>query len=272
MPVTNSKSANLETAEEYISSGAKEGADILALPEMFLCPYENESFRANAESAGGGTCQRLSSMAAKHRVWIVGGSFPEVDGEKLYNTSFVFDREGRQRARHRKIHLFDIDVPGGQRFCESDIFSPGEHVTVFNTEYGAFGLCICFDMRFPLLSLEMALRGAKGIFVPAAFNMTTGPVHWELMFRSRAVDNQLFTFGIAPARDEGASYVSYGHSIVCDPWGTVLYQGAAEPAVKVVEIDLSQPERIREQLPLIKGIPYPLPQIIQGGDNDSYGR
>ena len=253
MPVCGTRAVNLKTAEECVAEAAEKGAQIAVLPEMFSCLYTNESFVSNAEPAGGETWTRLSRVAAEHGIWLIGGSFPEQDGRHIYNTSFVFDRTGTQRTRHRKAHLFDIDVPGGQYFRESDTFRRGEQVTVFRTEFGTFGLCICFDMRFPLLSLAMARQGAQVIFAPAAFNMTTGPAHWETMFRSRAVDNQVFTVGAAPARDESGPYVSYGHSIVCDPWGTVLYQAGAEPAVHVIDLDLSRTDEIRRQLPLLSG-------------------
>ena len=181
----------------------------------------------------------------------MGGSIPEREHGKLYNTSFVYDRKGKEIAFCRKSHLFDIDVKGGQRFFESETFSAGDNITVFDTEFGKMGLCICFDMRFPELSRIMALEGAVAVIVPAAFNMTTGPLHWELMFRQRAVDNQLFTVGAAPARDEQGCYVSYAHSIVCSPWGKVLAQAGTDPELLVAELDLSENERVRAQLPLL---------------------
>ena len=175
---------------------------------------------------------------------------PEKSNGKIYNTSYVFDREGRQIAKHRKAHLFDINVVGGQQFQESAVLSPGNQVTVFDTELGRFGLCICFDFRFQELAKCMADQGAQLIVVPAAFNMTTGPAHWELMFRQRAVDNQIFTLGTAPARNEHEEYVSYGNSILVDPWGTVLARAGASEEVILAEIDLTRNESIRQQLPI----------------------
>ena len=133
-------------------------------------------------------------------------------------------RNGHQIGKHRKMHLFDIDVKGGQYFKESDTLTPGDQVTVFDTEFGKMGLCICYDFRFPELARLMVDEGAQVIIVPAAFNMTTGPLHWELMFRQRAVDNQVYTIGAAPARDLNAGYHSWGHSIAVSPWGE--YPGA----------------------------------------------
>ena len=154
-------------------------------------------------------------------------------------------------ARHRKMHLFDIDVKGGQSFKESDTFTAGDEVTVFDTPWGKIGLCICFDFRFPELSRLMVLKGAQVLVVPAAFNMTTGPAHWELLFRQRAVDGQCYTVGVAPARDEKGCYVSYGNSIVVSPWGEVLWRAGAEETFQVVELDMEQVQQVRQQLPLL---------------------
>ena len=170
---------------------------------------------------------------------------------RIYNTSYAFDRNGHQIGKHRKMHLFDIDVKGGQYFKESDTLTPGDQVTVFDTEFGKIGLCICYDFRFPELARLMVDKGAQVIIVPAAFNMTTGPLHWELMFRQRAVDNQLFTLGVAPARNEQESYVSYGNSMAVDPWGTVLARLDKEEAICAVELDFARNQAIRAQLPIL---------------------
>ena len=249
-PVTNDKETNLANAEESIRQAAEGGADLVVLPEMFNCPYYNAAFVANAEPADGPSTARLSAAAAQNGVYLVGGSIPLLEEGHIYNASFVFDRSGRVIAVHRKVHLFDIDVEGGQYFKESDTFTAGNEVTLFDTEFGKMGLCICFDFRFPELARIMALEGARCIFVPAAFNMTTGPAHWELMFRQRAVDNQLFTVGVAPARSyEG--YVSYANSMAVSPWGDIIYRAEEKPALAVVDLDLAQIDSVRRQLPLL---------------------
>jgi predicted amidohydrolase len=195
MSVTGDRQADLGTAADKIRTVREHGADIAVLPEMFCCPYDNACFRDYGEEAGGPAQQALSAAARSNSILVVGGSVPELDGGRVYNTSFVYGRDGALLARHRKVHLFDIDVAGGQRFRESDTLSPGNQITTFETEFGTMGLCICFDLRFEELARCMALRGAKVLFVPAAFNMTTGPAHWELLFRQRAVDNQCFYRG-----------------------------------------------------------------------------
>ena len=209
MPVTPDKQENISCACRAIRKAACNGADVAVLPEMFCCPYENSCFRAYGEEAGGPAQQALSALAGELGLYIVGGSIPELEGDKVYNTSYVYGRKGELLAKHRKVHLFDINVAGGQRFMESDTLSPGNAITTFETEFGTCGLCICFDLRFEELARCMCLRGAKVLFVPAAFNMTTGPAHWELLFRQRAVDNQCFTVGVSPARDKHASYVAF---------------------------------------------------------------
>ena len=204
MAVTADKGENLRRAQEHLLALKDERIDLAVLPEMFCCPYSNACFRTFGETAGGEAWLMLSNTARELGIWIVGGSLPELEENHVYNTSFVFDRSGRQVARHRKAHLFDIQVEGGQCFRESETLTPGSEVTVFDSEFGKIGLCICFDFRFQELAKTMGDRGAKLIIVPAAFNMTTGPAHWELMFRQRAVDILLFTLGVAPARTEAA--------------------------------------------------------------------
>ena len=252
MRVTRDRAENIAAACRLIRRAAEQGAEFVMLPEMFCCPYENGAFRPYGEEQDGPAQRALSALAAELGIWIVGGSIPELEGNRVYNPSFVYDSAGRQVARHRKMHLFDISVEGGQTFRESDTLSPGGEITVFDTPWGKMGLCICFDLRFEELARLMALRGARVIFVPAAFNMTTGPAHWELLFRQRAVDNQLFTVGTSPARSESETYVAWGHSIVCDPWGSVLHQCGAEEEISITSLDLHRVESVRRQLPILR--------------------
>ena len=174
-----------------------------------------------------------------------------MDNGRIYNTCFVFGPDGKQLARHRKMHLFNVEFDGGQHFRESDTFTPGDDVTVFSCGGMTFGLCICFDLRFPELSRLMTLQGAQAIIVPAAFNMTTGPRHWETMFRQRAVDDQVYTIGVAPARDEQCVYVAYPNSLLCDPMGQVLTRADAQPCILYGELDAKQVDSARRQLPLL---------------------
>ena len=250
-PVGLDKQANVDNACARVREAAQNGARLVILPEMFCCPYSARYFSQYAEPAGGPVWQAMSRCAAENGVCLVAGSMPEAENGRVYNTSFVFDPDGTPLARHRKMHLFDVEFDGGQHFRESDTFTPGEDVTTFVFEGVTFGLCICFDFRFPELSRLMALRGAQAIIVPAAFNMTTGPLHWETMFRQRATDDQVYTVGVAPARDEKGVYVSYANSILCSPLGQVLTHADAGPCILYGELDTDAVAAARRQLPLL---------------------
>ena len=238
----------LDAYDGNLCTGPK--IDFLVLPEIFTCPYDNKCFHEFAESDGGTVYRFLSELARDRRMYVIGGSVPELEDGKLYNTSYVFDRSGALIGKHRKVHLFDIDIEGGQYYKESDVLSPGEKMTVFDTEYGKMGVCICFDIRFPDLFTSMRDAGVKMVFVPADFNMTTGPAHWEILFRSRALDQQIFMLGCAAARDENAAYVAYGHSILTDPWGRIVKELGAEEGILAAQINLDTVESVRQQIPL----------------------
>ena len=249
--VSADKKKNIAEAKAAIEKLAD--ADIIVLPEIWNGPYDTKCFREYGETEKDGeSIKMLSEMAAKLGKIIVGGSISELDGDRVYNTSFVFDRQGNCIAKHRKMHLFDINVKGGQCFRESDTLTAGDSVTTFETEFGIFGICICYDIRFPELSRLMALKGAQVILVPAAFNMTTGPAHWELLFRSQSLNNQVYAIGTAPSRDSSASYQSWGHSIITDPWGRVISQTDEKECIINTEIDLDYILEVRDQIPVLK--------------------
>lgn len=249
--VFSDEERNMVCLEEHIDKVMPEAPDLITLGEMFSCPYITENFPLYAEAEGGHIWQKLSALAAKYSIYLSAGSVPEVEDGHIYNTAYVFDRNGSQIAKHRKMHLFDIDIAGGQSFKESDTLTPGNRVTVFDTEFGKIGLCICFDFRFPELGRLMALAGAKLILVPAAFNMTTGPAHWEIMFRSQALNNQCFVAGTSPARDTDFSYVAWGHSLLVSPWGDIIQEMDEKEGWIISEINLDDVDKIRRQLPLL---------------------
>lgn len=253
MSTVADKMENVRTVKTYLEKIKDENPDFVILPEMFCCPYQTENFPIYAEKEGGPVWQQLSGYAKQYGIYLIGGSMPEKDAEgNVYNTSYIFDREGKQIGKHRKVHLFDIDVKGGQTFKESDMLTAGDSDTVFDTEFGKIGVMLCFDIRFPELSRMMVNDGVKVIFVPAAFNMTTGPAHWELSFRTRALDNQIYMVGCAPARDVSAGYISWGHSIVTDPWGRVTGMLDENEGILLAELDMDYEEQVREELPLLK--------------------
>lgn len=256
MLVSPDKEEDLEKARRMVLEAAENGAEMAVLPEMFCCPYANEFFPIYAEERGGHIYTCLSEIARDAGLVLVGGSFPELvpgepDAARLYNTCFVFDAEGKEIAFHRKAHLFDIDLEGGQHFHESEVFTPGDRATVFDALGHRFGLAVCFDIRFAEFFRKMCLMGAEAVILPAAFNMRTGPMHWELLFRMRAVDNQLFTVGAASARARNGVYVSYANSIVCSPWGKVIARAGEAEEIVYADIDFSENQKARAQLPIL---------------------
>jgi len=254
LKVTDNKTHNLNGAQKMIEEAALKGADIIILPEMFNCPYDSTYFKRFSEDYPGETTGLLSMLAALHSVYIVGGSIPECDKDRnrIYNTSYSFDRKGALIGRHRKIHLFDVDVEGGISFNESETITAGSDMTVIETEFCKIGIAICYDMRFPELIRKMVLSGAQIIAVPAAFNMTTGPAHWRLLARTRALDNQVYFIAASPARDKTASYVAYGHSLIANPWGDVISEASEKEEIIISEIDLGFVNKIRREFPLLK--------------------
>lgn len=240
-------------AEKYVREAAQAGADFVCLPEMFNCPYTQHYFNLYARLGHGAVVERMSAWARENSVYLIGGSICEYEDGKIYNSCFIFDRGGRQIAKHRKVHLFDIDMPE-MRFKESNTFTPGNSATTFETEFGTMGAAICFDGRFAEIFRVEAMRGAKVIFLPAQFNMTTGPLHWDLMLRSRAVDNQLFFVGASAARYEGFKYECWGHSSVVDPTGKIIAALDENEGILLCEIDLDEVEDFRARLPIMSGL------------------
>ena len=182
MPTVADKMENVRTVKAYLEKIKDEKPDFVILPEMFLLSISDREF---SDLCGR---RRWPDMAAviciRKTVWSLSdwGSMPEKDAEgNVYNTCYVFDREGKQIGKHRKVHLFDIDIKGGQTFKESDTLTAGDSDTVFDTEFGKMGVMLCFDIRFPELSRMMVNDGTRIVFVPAAFNMTTGPAHWNCL-------------------------------------------------------------------------------------------
>lgn len=253
MQVDESKELNLQRAAAAVKEAVQQGCQLVALPEMFNCPYGNHYFARYAEKfPNGETITALAQMAKENSVYLVGGSIPEQEDNKIYNSSFVFNPTGEMIARHRKVHLFDIDIPSGITFKESDTLAPGHATTSFVTPFGPVGVAICYDIRFPELIRTMALQGIVLLILPAAFTLVTGPAHWELTLRARALDNQIYVAAVSPARDETADFTAYGHSLIASPWGEVMVQADEKPGILTADLDIKLLTRVREQLPLLK--------------------
>lgn len=250
MTVSPRKSENLERAEASLLAHAD--AEVLVLPELFNTSYEVRDWPSVAEPlVSGETSRFLSETARKLGVYLVGGSLPELAGGRIFNTATLWSPQGTLLARHRKVHLFDIDIPGGIRFRESDFFSPGRSVTVARTPLGVVGLAVCFDVRFPELFRAMALRGAEAIFMPAAFNTTTGPAHWDLHVRGRAVENGLYLGACSPAPHPEVAYPAWGHSQWVDPWGVQTGGVGREEGVVRGTFSRERLTQVRAGLPLL---------------------
>ncbi|XP_056415269.1 omega-amidase NIT2 [Hyla sarda] len=248
--VSSVKSDNLKRASELIKKAAQQGAQIVALPECFNSPYGTKFFPEYAEKIPGQSTQILSEVAKECGIYLIGGSIPEEDSGKLYNTCTVFGPDGTLLIKHRKIHLFDIDVPGKIRFQESETLSPGDSFSVFDTPFCKIGVGICYDIRFAELAQIYTKKGCQLLVYPGAFNMTTGPAHWELLQRARALDNQVYVATASPARDDKASYVAWGHSTVVSPWGEIIAKAGADETIISAEIDLKYLAEIRQQIPI----------------------
>lgn len=263
MKVLDDKMLNLGKAIDMIDRAAKEGVEMVILPEMFNCPYNTNKFKAYAESRDSSKSLKAVSTAAKdHGVYLVAGSIPELLDGKIYNSCFIFDRKGQIIDVHRKMHLFDVDIPDVE-FKESDTITPGNRVTVVDTDPIKIGVAICYDMRFPELFRLMALKDADMMVVPGAFNMTTGPAHWKTTVRARAIDNQTYVAAVSPARNTNLSYVAYGHSIIVDPWGKVIGEAGYGEEIICATIDISYLNNVREELPLLKNRRTDIYELIE---------
>ncbi|KAL3267156.1 hypothetical protein HHI36_011295 [Cryptolaemus montrouzieri] len=248
--VGKDRQENLKNASKLIALAKEKGGELIALPECFNSPYGTNFFNEYAEEIPNGPSSKmLSDSAKKHKIHLIGGTIPEKDGNKIYNTCTVWNPDGNMIAKYRKIHLFDIDIPGGITFKESDILSAGNKMETFLVKDIKIGLGICYDMRFEELAKLYRLSGCKLLIYPGAFNMTTGPMHWELIQRSRANDNQLYVVSISPARGE-KGYISWGHSQVTDPWGKVLAKAGHEEEIIYADIDANECDKVRQQIPI----------------------
>jgi predicted amidohydrolase len=253
MKVVDDKRTNLEKATTMIETAARNGTEMVVLPEMFNCPYDTNKFKAYAEPPENSPSLKLvSSIAKENGVFLIAGSIPELSENKLYNSSFIYNNHGILLGVHRKIHLFDIDIPGEITFKESETISAGNNVTVVDTDLMKIGVAICYDVRFPELFRLMILNGAGLIAVPGAFNPKTGPAHWETIIRARAIDNQAYMIAASPARNKDLSYHAYGHSMVVDPWGKVIAMAGEGEEIVYATIDGSYIEKIRTELPILK--------------------
>lgn len=246
--------SNVESAVELIRRAAGLGATYIQLPEYFnyLGPINN--YERVAESIPGPTTQRFGALAKELGVTLHLGSMLEVSSVagKFFNTSVLLDRSGEVTARYRKAHLFDIDVPGGVVFKESDAIERGEELVVAECPGFRLGMTICFDLRFPEMYRAITLKGANVVAIPSAFNATTGRAHWEVLVRARAIENHVFVVAAAQAGTTAEGIATFGHSMIVGPWGEVLAQSLSHAEdVLVTTLNLDQVARRRSQIDVI---------------------
>ncbi|EIM22037.1 carbon-nitrogen hydrolase [Wallemia mellicola CBS 633.66] len=257
---TPDKTKNLDRARKLILEASTK-SDLVVLPECFNSPYGVKYFEKYAENIPtpgkptgelSESIKMLSDVAKQAKVHIIGGSIPEREEGtgRIFNTLTVYDNEGNLIGKHRKLHLFDIDIPGKISFKESETLTAGSDITIVDSPFGKIGLGICYDVRFPEMAMIAARKGCIAMIYPGAFNTTTGPLHWELLQRARAVDNQFYVAMCSPARDETAEYHAWGHSTVVNPSGQVIATTDEQESIVYADIDVEQLQQIRSGIPL----------------------
>ena len=252
--------ANLRRATALIRRAASHGAKLIVTPEN--TPYLGAQFHKVelAEPLDGETISGFRAVARELGIHLLIGSFAEqrldtngvVDSIRCYNTSVMIGPDGSIITRYRKLHLFDVDVPGGLCVKESDSIAPGEEIVVAETALGTIGMSICYDLRFPELFQAQVRRGAQLLTVPSAFTLTTGKDHWHALLRARAIENGAYVIAAAQwgTHDTGGKRKSYGHSLIIDPWGTVIGEAGDGETICYAEIDLKRVASVRGSIPV----------------------
>jgi deaminated glutathione amidase len=245
------KAANLEKAEHLIRLAAARGARLVGLPEVFNWRGKRAEEASAAESLEGMTLTLMAGLARELEIHIVAGSITEhAPGQpKNYNTSVLIGPDGRQLAVYRKIHLFDVDLPGRVKIKESDAKLAGAEVVSAPTALATIGLSVCYDLRFPELYRRLAFAGARIITIPSAFTFPTGEAHWDVLIRARAIENQCYVIAPAQFGPNIHGFSDYGNSMIVDPWGRVLARAAEMEGVVIAPVDLEYLERVRRELP-----------------------
>jgi deaminated glutathione amidase len=244
------RSANLRAARDLLVRAADGGADVAVLPEYtdYLGPAADAP---KPEGLDGEYVSFFADAARELRMWVFAGSFHETgpDQQHTYNTMPVFDRDGVLAAAYRKIHLYDVEIPGRVSYQESKTVAPGSEPVVVAIDDVRVGLSICYDLRFPELYRRLAIAGATVLVVPAAFMLHTGRDHWEVLLRARAIENQCYVLAAGQIGDHEPGRTCFGRSMVLDPWGTVVAQAPDDVMAVFADLDLNRLRRIRLELP-----------------------
>ena len=253
------RAANLATARDLLQRAADAGADLAVLPEFtdYLGP---SSGLPEPEPVDGEYGRFFAKAARELAMWVHAGSFHETgpDAARTYNTSLVFDRSGALAGAYRKIHLYDVEIPGRVSYHESRAVAPGSDVVTATVEGLVLGLSVCYDLRFPELYRRLAVAGATALVVPAAFMLHTGRDHWEVLLRARAIENQCYVLAAGQIGDHRPGRTCFGRSMVVDPWGTVLAQAPDTVGVSVADLDPDRLATIRAELPSLANRRLPI--------------
>lgn len=249
--------ANLAVAAELLAKAADRGAQLAVLPENFALMGCRESDKlAVREAEGDGLIQTfLAEQAARHRLWLVGGTIPlrtAGDNQRVRAACLLFDDQGCQVARYDKVHLFDVQLPDSpERYAESATIEPGDHYVVADTPFGRLGLAVCYDLRFPEQFRAMSAQGMDILALPAAFTAATGAAHWEILLRARAIENQCYVIASAQGGRHSSGRETFGDSLIVDPWGLILDRLCEGPGVVLGKMDRAFLESVRQQFPVL---------------------
>lgn len=242
--------SNLARAEKLIRQAARRGANFVALPENFAYLRSEAEEITYSQPVPGELVTQMATLAKELGIFLLAGSFPEqAEGGKIYNSSLLFDPKGQTLAHYRKIHLFDATLADGTVLKESQYVMPGQEVVTALVNNHLVGLTICYDLRFPELYRQLTALGAEMICVPAAFTMQTGRDHWEVLLRSRAIENQVYIIAPAQFGQHSARRISYGRAMIIDPWGTVVAQASDQESVISAVIDFDYLKQLRTRMP-----------------------
>jgi predicted amidohydrolase len=254
MAAGSDKEANLERAARLVRDAAGGGAVLVVLPEVFSWRGPRRDEAAAAEPIPGPTTARVSRLAQELDLHLVAGSILERGGPhgKAYNTSCLFGPDGRLLALYRKIHLFDVDLPGAVQVRESDTRAHGDAPVVADTALGTLGLSICYDLRFPELYRHVVRLGAAILTVPSAFTAPTGRAHWEPLLRARAIENQAYVLAPNQYGPNPHGFEDYGNSMVVDPWGEIVARAGGSEEVLRATLDPDHLARVRRQMPCLE--------------------
>jgi predicted amidohydrolase len=247
--------ANLDAALALIGEAKTAGADYVLTPEMtnIMEVKRERLFATIVEEDADTSLATLRELARKLGIYIHVGSLAiKLTADRAANRSFLIDAKGEIAARYDKIHMFDVDLAGGESYRESRTYRPGEMAVVGDLPWGRLGLTICYDLRFPALYRALAEAGATMLTIPSAFTQQTGEAHWHVLIRARAIENGCFVFAAAQAGKHENGRETFGHSLIVDPWGRILAEGGGEPGVVMAEIDLAEVSKARARIPSLQ--------------------